>query len=199
MQIDAKQVVVGLLVMLALPVFTGMLIRAKRRELADKMRVWLRPSAIVIFAVVVAMVLGFNMKLLAKFAAEALLPVVLTFAGAIAVGWALAWASRVAATDRRAIAFEIGLQNVAMALGMTIAFFPGLTGAAVTCAMWGAVHVVGGLVLAAAWSRIPTDDAASLYPADSEERRRLQALSQRPTLYRAFIHGSRASRDERSR
>lgn len=156
-KIDPKQVVIGLTIMLALPVIAGMLIRAKRPALADKMRVWVRRGAILIFAVVVAMVFGSNMKILTKFAAAALLPVVIAFAGSMLLGWVVAWAARVNAPDRRAITLEIGLQNVAMALGLSIAFFPGLTGAAVTCAMWGVVHVVGGLALAGAWSRVPLE------------------------------------------
>lgn len=156
-KIDPKTVVIGFVVMLALPVAAGMWIRAKRAQAADKMRKPVRIAAAVVFAVVVAMVLGANMKLLVKFAAEALVPVVLTFAGAMVVGWALGWASRVGAADRRAIAIEVGVQNVALAIAISIAFFPGVTGAAVTAAMWGAVHVVGGLALAGAWSRVPTD------------------------------------------
>ena len=155
--IEPKQVVVGLVIMLAVPVGAGMLVRAKRPALADKWRVWVRRAAILVFSVMVVMVLGSNMKILAKFAGESLLPVALAFAGSMLVGWAFAWIARVGAADRRAITFEIGLQNVAMALAISIALFPGLTGAAVACAMWGAVHVVGGLALAAAWSRIPVD------------------------------------------
>lgn len=156
-KIDPKQVVIGFVLMVALPVVAGMLIRAKRPQVADKIRKGVRIGAGVVFAVVVAMVLGANMKLLAKFAAEALLPVLLTFAGAMMVGWGLALVARVGSPDRRAIAIEIGLQNVSMALAICIAVFPGLTGAVVTAAMWGAVHVVGGLTLAGAWSRVPTD------------------------------------------
>jgi predicted Na+-dependent transporter len=44
------------------------------------------------------------------------------------------------------------MQNVGLALGTAVAFFPSLVGVAVTCALWGVVHLVGGFCLATAWS-----------------------------------------------
>ncbi|HEX6323606.1 MAG TPA: hypothetical protein VFZ36_07770, partial [Vicinamibacterales bacterium] len=94
-------------------------------------------------------------SLLLAYTMEALLPVVVAFLAAVGLGWGLARAFGLAPGDARAVAFEVGLQNVALAIGIAVAVFPELPGVVVTAALWGVVHVAGGLTLAAAWSRAP--------------------------------------------
>jgi BASS family bile acid:Na+ symporter len=53
------------------------------------------------------------------------------------------------------VVFEIALQNVALAIGLAIAFFPELAGVAITSARWGVVHLVLGCGLALALRRLP--------------------------------------------
>jgi bile acid:Na+ symporter, BASS family len=126
--IDPKQVIMMLLIMLVVPVTTGMLIRAKRPETADKIRLWSRRIAGVVFAVVVAILLLGNVKVLGTYAKTALPPVLLTFAIAVALGWGLARASGLGAADRRAVTLEVAFQNVALAIGIAVVFFPALAG-----------------------------------------------------------------------
>jgi BASS family bile acid:Na+ symporter len=112
-----------LVIMLVAPVTTGMLIRAKRPETADKIRPWSRRLAGGAFAVVVAILLVGNVKVLGAFAKTALPPVLLTFAIAVAWGWGLARVSGLVAADRRAVTLEVAFQNVALAVGMAVVFF----------------------------------------------------------------------------
>jgi BASS family bile acid:Na+ symporter len=92
-EIDPKRVIVMLLIMLVVPVTIGMLIRAKKPEMADKIPLWSRRIAGMVFAVVVAVLLLGNIKVLGTFASAALPPVLLTFTVAVALGWGLARAS----------------------------------------------------------------------------------------------------------
>ena len=153
-QMNPKQVVMTLLIMLIVPVTAGMLLRAKRPDIADRIRLWTRRIAGLVFAVVVVMIIGGNIKSLALVAEVALLPVLLTFALAIAFGWGLARLSGLVAADRRAVAIEVAFQNVALALGMGIAFFPALAGVAAVSILWGVVHLVFGSGLAITWHRV---------------------------------------------
>ena len=153
-QMDPKRVVMTPLVMLIVPVTAGMLLRAKRPHTADKIRVWMRRIAGIVFAVVVAMIIGGNIKSLALFAKVALVLVLLTFVIAVAFGWALAWLTGLVAADRRAVAIEVAFQNVALAIGLGIAFFPSLAGVAAVSILWGVVHLVFGFGLAITWNRI---------------------------------------------
>jgi bile acid:Na+ symporter, BASS family len=159
--IDPKQVIMMLLIMLVVPVTTGMLIRAKRPETADKIRPWSRRIAGVVFAVVVATLLLGNVRVLGTFAETALPSVLLTFAIAVALGWGLARASGLGAADRRAVTLEVAFQNVALAIGMAVVFFPALAGVAITSILWGVVHLTLGFAIAAIWMRVPIADGSS--------------------------------------
>jgi bile acid:Na+ symporter, BASS family len=156
--IEPKRWIAMLLVMLGIPVAAGMLLRAKRPAAADAIRGRVRRIAALVFAVVVAGVLGSNLELLVSHARLALTPVLLTFTGAGALGWGLARALGRSATERRAVVFEVCMQNVALAIAMAVAFFPALGGVAVTAALWGIVHLTLGVSLAVCWRRIPLED-----------------------------------------
>jgi bile acid:Na+ symporter, BASS family len=153
--IDGKRVVLMLMVMLAVLVAAGMLIRASAAARADRMRKWVRRFAMLVFGTVVALVLGANLELLSSYAVLALSPIVVTFAIAVGLGWLLARSVRLIAAERRAVAIEVAMQNVALAIAMAVAFFPSLAGVAVTAAMWGVVLLTLGSLLAAAWARLP--------------------------------------------
>jgi BASS family bile acid:Na+ symporter len=153
-KMDPQQVVMTLLIMLIVPVTAGMLLRARRSDTADRIRVWMRRLAGIVFAVVVAMLILGNITSLALLARVALLPVLLTFVIAVVLGWGLARLAGLVAADRRAVAIEVAFQNVALAIGIAVAFFPSLTGVAAVALLWGVVHLVFGSGLALAWNRI---------------------------------------------
>jgi BASS family bile acid:Na+ symporter len=157
-EIDPKRVATVLLIMLIIPVGAGMIIRAKRPEIADNIRLWARRIAGIVFTVVVAILLLGNIKVLGSFAKIALPPVLITFAIAVVLGWVLARASGLVAADRRAVTLEVAFQNVALAIGLAVAFFPELAGVAITSILWGVVHLTLGFAIAAMWRHIPIAD-----------------------------------------
>jgi bile acid:Na+ symporter, BASS family len=154
-RIDPARVAAVLMIMLVIPVTLGMLLCARRPHVAKSVRPWVRRVAMVIFATVVAVVLGSNAKLLIGFAGVALLPVLLTFAVAVTLGWILARQARLGTAERRAVTLEVAMQNVALAIGTAVAFFPSFAGVAVTAALWGVVHLTCGSALAALWGARP--------------------------------------------
>ena len=153
-KIDPARVVMALMIMLIVPVTVGMWIRAMRPVTANNIRLWTRRIAGGVFAVVVAIVILGNVQVLGDFAREALPPVLVTFVVAVAFGWGLARVSGLLAPDRRAVTLEVAFQNVALAIGMAVAFFPSLAGVAITAILWGVVHLSFGLVITAAFMRI---------------------------------------------
>jgi bile acid:Na+ symporter, BASS family len=159
-EMDPRRVIVMLLIMLVVPVTSGMLIRARRPGTADWIRLWSRRIAGGVFAVVVSILLLGNVQVLGAFARMALPPVLLTFAIAVALGWGLAHVSGLVAADRRAVTFEVAFQNVALAVGMAVAFFPALAGVAITSILWGVVHITLGFALAAIWMHVPIAEGA---------------------------------------
>ncbi len=167
-EIDPRRVVMVLLIMLIVPVTAGMFIRAKRPDTADNIRLWSRRIAGGVFAAVVATLILGNIKVLGNFARDALPPVLVTFAIAVALGWGLARVSGLPAPDRRAVTLEVAFQNVALAIGMAVAFFPSLAGVAITAILWGVVHLSLGFALAAAFMLISEPPVAKQLHAVDE-------------------------------
>ncbi len=159
--IDPGRVVMVLLIMLIIPVAAGMIIRARRPTAADRIRPWARRIAGAVFAVVVAILLLGNIEALGSFASSALPPVLITFAIAVSLGWGLALVSGLTVADRRAVTLEVAFQNVALAIGLAVAFFPELAGVAITSILWGVVHLTVGFGIAAVWMLMPIAPSAS--------------------------------------
>lgn len=159
--VDPARVVAVLLIMLVVPVAAGLTVRVSRPETARRIRPLARRSAGVVFGVVVAVLLLGNLGVLVRFAGTALPPVLLTFVMAVGLGWSLSRVSGLPAADRRAVTLEVAFQNVALAIGLALAFFPALAGVAITAILWGVVHLTFGCALAALWRRVPVPDASS--------------------------------------
>lgn len=145
----------------ALPIAGGMLLAARRPALAARIRVWARRVSMVLFVLVVVTGTLLNVKLMLEYAGEALVPVTLACATALVVGWGLSRLLGLKAADRRAVTIEAGGQQAGLAIGLAVAFFPSLTGVAVTGAIWGAVQILLIVPLVAAWSRMPPADDQS--------------------------------------
>ncbi|HMB62368.1 MAG TPA: bile acid:sodium symporter family protein [Eudoraea sp.] len=151
---DPQRVIMTLLIMLVIPVTAGMLMRAKRPITADRIRSAVRKIAVIVFAVIVAMIIGSNFKSLALLAQTALFPVLFTFVIAVALGWGIGWLAGLMAAERRAVAIEVAFQNVALAIGLGITFFPSLGGIVAVSILWGIVHLTLGFGLAMTWNLI---------------------------------------------
>jgi BASS family bile acid:Na+ symporter len=153
-RMDPQQVIMTLLIMLVIPVTAGMLLRAKRPNTANRIRNPVRLIAGIVFAVIVAMIIGSNFKSLALLAQAALFPVLFTFVIAVGLGWGIGWLAGLMAAERRAVAIEVAFQNVALAIGLGITFFPSLGGIAAVSILWGIVHLTLGFGLAIVWNRM---------------------------------------------
>lgn len=151
---NPQQIIMILLIMLVIPVTAGMLLRAKRPNTADHIRGVVRLIAGIVFAVIVLMIIGSNFKSLALLAQAALFPVLFTFVIAVGLGWGLGWLAGLMAAERRAVAIEVAFQNVALAIGLGITFFPALGGIAAVSILWGIVHLIFGSGLAMVWNRM---------------------------------------------
>lgn len=153
-ELDVAGVVLSVLLMLALPTAAGMLIRARRPRLADRLRGPLRRISVILFLLIVAGVIASNLKLLVAHP-QALVPVVLTGAIGGVVGWGTARLFRLDAGERRAVVMEVAVQNVSLAIATVLVFYPRLAGMLITCLMWTFNGVVAGFALAWIWSRMP--------------------------------------------
>jgi BASS family bile acid:Na+ symporter len=74
---------------------------------------------------------------------------------ALATGYGTARLARLPEADRRAVAFEVGIQNSGFGLALVFNFFGGLGGMAIVAAWWGIWHLLAGTALATWWRRRP--------------------------------------------
>jgi BASS family bile acid:Na+ symporter len=80
---------------------------------------------------------------------------------ALVTGYSLAAALRLPERDRRAITFEMGIQNSGLGLILIFNFFNGLGGMAIVTAWWGIWHIVAGMTLATFWKNRDPGGSAS--------------------------------------
>lgn len=153
--IEPGEIAMMFVVTVALPIAAGMLLTAKKPDLAARIRLWSRRVSMVLFVLIVTVGTALNLKLMLAYATEAVVPVAIACASALLVGWGLSRLVGLRAADRRAVTIEAGGQQVGLAIAIAVAFFPSLTGVAVTGAIWGAVQVLFIVPLVALWSRMP--------------------------------------------
>ncbi len=68
---------------------------------------------------------------------------------AFLLGNTIARVARVGSADRRALSFEVGIQNAGLGIVILLTQLGGLGGALVVAGLWGTWHIIAGLVLVA--------------------------------------------------
>lgn len=140
--------------LLALPLILGMTVAAKAPDVAARIRK--RTTILGVSVLVGVIIYGIVYFFPVLFPALPLLGGVVVLHNALAfVTGALAGRilSRISAT-RRALTFEIGIQNSGLALVILLSQLRGLGGAAAIAAVWGVWHLIAGGLLAATFRGI---------------------------------------------
>jgi len=139
------------LFILALPIVLGMATARKTPNLAKRLQ---KPLAITAVSIMMLMiVIGFyKYRDLIPLAATLVVPlVVIHNAGALLLGYLSGLLTRADVPTRRAMTFEVGIQNSALGFVILVTQLNGLGGAAVLVGMWGLWHLVGGWAIVGAF------------------------------------------------
>ncbi len=151
--VDPVIMVITILLILALPLLAGMWTGSRYPEFAARMRRPLRVAGGLFFLSFIVLAFWRDREYLTL----AILPVLGIVAAhnalALTLGYTAARLTGLSARDRRAVTIEVGIQNSGLGLALIFTFFAGLGGMAIVAAWWGSWHIVGGLTLAALWSR----------------------------------------------
>ncbi|MCW5725487.1 MAG: bile acid:sodium symporter family protein [Maricaulaceae bacterium] len=154
------------MLLLALPLAAGMVVRARWPSLARAIRPAFTTLTLIGLAAVILFSMGANWGLFLAFGMLILPLAMLHNAAALGLGAAAGRALRLDAPGRRALTFEVGIQNAGLGLVILLSQFQGLGGAAAITAIWGVWHLVSGAALAGAFRL-----------RDHQENRRLAAQS----------------------
>jgi len=139
-------VMLQLVTITVLPVAAGMLVRHFRPALADRMVPWLRPTAFVVLVAVIALSVAVSLEMvLANLAGVGPAIWMLNVAG-MAAGLAIGRAIGVDVRNAMTLAIEIGVQNVTLAIFLTLNVLNSLP-LAVTQNIYGVVMLLNGTLL----------------------------------------------------
>lgn len=133
--------------LLAVPLLAGMLIAARAPDVAMRIRRFTAPGGTLVLAGVIVYGIVYFYPAL-----ENALPLlgavaVLHNAAAFLLGAAAGSALRASGPVRRALLFEVGIQNSGLALVILVGQLKGLGGAAAIAAVWGVWHLVAGGII----------------------------------------------------
>ena len=149
------QVLGMIAVLLAIPTVLGVGIAHRFPMFAARARRAFRLLSLLFFAAFVLGALLANAEFFVEYVPRVALFVFLLNALALAVGYYAAKLARLPEADRRAVSFEVGIQNSGFGLALVFNFFGGLGGMAIVAAWWGIWHLVAGTTLASWWRRRP--------------------------------------------
>lgn len=145
-------------IILGIPLTLGMLVAAKKPQLANKIKKPFKIGSIVFFVVFLLIAFSANFTNFLTYIKYVMLLVAVHNLVALGTGYFSAKLARLPEADRRAIAIEVGIQNSGLGLLLIFTFFDGLGGMALITAWWGVWHIVSGLILGTYWSkRIPKE------------------------------------------
>lgn len=163
LRIDPMAMFKIVFILLAVPIFLGMLTNHYLPRFTEKAKKPIRVFSIVFFLGMLVIMFANNYDHFLKFIAWILLIVFLHNALAITTGYSFASLFRLSRQNRKTIAIETGIQN--SALGLVLIFNPAifpqhlpLGGMAVVTAWWGIWHILAGLSIASIWRRIPNEE-----------------------------------------
>ena len=148
--VDTLPFLIQVAIMLGLPLAAGMLVRARLPALADRIQPVFQWLAVAIILVLIVVGLQANWGMLAAIGLVIIPIAILHNATAFSIGAASGRLLGIDPASRRALTFEIGIQNSGLGLVILLAQFDGLGGAASVTAVWAIWHLVSGLSLAGA-------------------------------------------------
>jgi len=149
------QVLGTIVVLLAIPTVLGMTVARRYPRFAARARRPFRVLSLLFFATFVVGALVANLEFFAEYVPRVALFVFLLNAMALALGYYAAKLARLPEADRRAVSFEVGIQNSGFGLALVFNFFGGMGGMAIVAAWWGIWHLLAGTTLATWWRRRP--------------------------------------------
>jgi len=153
--------------LLGVPLVLGMWVARRFPMFAQRVQKPMKILSLLVLAGFIVGALAANFKHFLSYIHVVVIVVFIHNLLALVTGYGMSAALGLPERDRRAITFEMGIQNSGLGLILIFNFFNGLGGMAIVTAWWGIWHIVAGMTLATFWRRRLPPDAA---PHASRER-----------------------------
>jgi len=147
LDIDPAPFIVQTVLLLALPLAAGMTVAALWPRTAQRMRKVLMPLAMGGLILLIAVGTVQNWFIVTAVGAIVIPVAVMHNAAAFGLGAVAGRVMRLDVSHRRALTFEVGIQNSGLGLLILLGQFDGLGGAAAITGIWGIWHIVSGSAL----------------------------------------------------
>lgn len=153
-QLDRVSFIVNTGITLLIPLALGISLAHSKPALAERLQGYCLPVAVMIILLIVIFGLASNADILRNFGTAVLPFVILHNAAAFLIGGAVGRLVLKTPPARRALAFEIGIQNSGLGLLIMLSQFGGLGSGAMIIATWGIWHFVSGFALTAVFRAV---------------------------------------------
>lgn len=160
--LDALHMLADVAMLLGAPLAAGLALSHRFPALAKRLHAPLRSLSLLVFIAFVLGALAMNWAIFREYGRFVIAVVLVHNALALAGGYGFARAAGLPERDRRAVAFETGIQNSGLGLVLVFNFFGGLGGMAIVTAWWGIWHIVAGVALSSFWMARPAAPAAGV-------------------------------------
>lgn len=152
-EIDALHMLRDIAILLGIPLFLGMFIASKYPIFASRAQKPMKRFSMLVFGFFIIAALTANFKNFINYIEFVVVVVAIHNGLALITGYSLASLLKLPEKDKRAVTFEMGIQNSGLGLILIFNMFSGLGGMAIVTAWWGVWHIVSGGSLAWYWSR----------------------------------------------
>ena len=153
--LNPADIFINILLILGVPVLTGMLFAAYFPDKTKKIKSPLKKASMVIFILFVIVAFSNNYEIFIGYIQLVIGLVLLHNLLAILTGYYISKAFGLSKIDKRTIAIETGIQNSGLGLIIIFTFMGGIGSMAIVAAWWGIWHIVSGFFLAFLWSKKP--------------------------------------------
>lgn len=151
--LDPLVMLKDIVILLGLPLVLGMWVSHRYPAFAARAEKPMKRFSMVVFALFVVGALAANFRQFMQYIQFVVFVVFIHNGLALVTGFSLSTLLGLNTRDRRAVTFEMGIQNSGLGLILIFNLFNGLGGMAIITAWWGIWHIVSGLALATYWSR----------------------------------------------
>jgi bile acid:Na+ symporter, BASS family len=153
LSIDASDIWISLVVLLAIPMGLGLAFSHRLPALTARIQKPLANFSLIALLAFIVIGLVKERQLLTIGLLPMLLIVILHNASGLFFGWITSKAMGVSERDTRAVMIEGGMQNSGLALGIIAVQFNSDLGMVIIASLWGIWHIVSGLACAFFWRR----------------------------------------------
>lgn len=151
-QVAPLEVAKFVLLILAIPLILGMVVRNYHPFFAGKLSRILKPVSIIIFLSFIIVAFYNNLDVFLKHIHYVFFLVLLHNSILLLLGFYFAKINKLSYLNQKTLSIETGIQNSGLGLMLVFTFFDGLGGMALLVAFWAIWDILSGLLIAYFWS-----------------------------------------------